>query len=248
MSGQQQQLTRWEPAGWPVADDWRDCVTAFFDGPSGVALGRNIADRIDDGAVVYPPQPLRALQLTPCSGVQVLILGQDPYHGAGQANGLAFSVAPGVRVPPSLRNIYAEVDRGRVFRPELSGSPNASARTGDLAGWARQGVLLLNTALTVEDGQPASHSKVGWEVLTDGIIMQLLDCDRPLVCMLWGAHAQRKRGLMAHRAGHAPLLVLQANHPSPLSARRLPMPFLGCGHFEAANNFLRGHGAPGIRW
>ena len=248
MLGQQQQLTRWEPAGWPVADDWRPCVTAFFDGPSGVALGRFMADRIKDGAIIYPPQPLRALQLTPRSGVQVLILGQDPYHGAGQANGLAFSVAVGVRVPPSLRNIHAEVDRGHVMRPEPPSTACVPPRNGDLAAWAHQGVLLLNTALTVEDGRPGSHSNVGWEVLTDEIIKLLLNCDSPLVCMLWGAHAQRKRGLMAHRVGKAPLLVLQANHPSPLSARRAPVPFLGCGHFDAANSFLRAHGAPGIRW
>ncbi len=248
MFGQQQQLTRWEPSGWPVADDWHHCVTAFFGGPSGAALGRFMAGRIDNGAVIFPPQPLRALQLTPCSGVQVLILGQDPYHGAGQANGLAFSVAAGVRVPPSLRNIYAEVDRGHVVRPEWTGTASASPRNGDLVAWARQGVLLLNTALTVEDGQPGSHTNVGWEVLTDEIIEQLLNFDRPLVCMLWGAHAQRKRGLMARRAGNAPLLVLQANHPSPLSARRPPVPFLGCGHFEAANDFLRAHGVPGIQW
>ena len=248
MFGHQQQLTRWEPGRWHVADDWQSCVAAFFGGPEGAALGRLVAGRIDAGAVVYPPQPLRALQLTPCASVQVLILGQDPYHGAGQADGLAFSVAPGVRVPPSLRNIHAELDRGRVLRPELASVVTAPRRSSDLTGWARQGVLLLNTVLSVEDGRPGSHANFGWEALTDEIIKQLLDQRRPLVCMLWGAQAQRKRSLLARRDRQSALLVLEANHPSPLSARRPPLPFLGCGHFETANSFLRGHGAPGIQW
>ena len=248
MFADQQRLTRWQPSHWPVADDWRDCVAAFLAGPAGVRLGRLMQDRIDAGAMVYPSMPLRALQLTPCARVQVLILGQDPYHGPGQANGLAFSVAPGIAVPPSLRNIYAEIDR--EYRPgsENAGEIAKPPRNGDLAGWASQGVLLLNSVLSVEDGCPGSHSKFGWEALTDEIIKQILHRDRPVVCMLWGLLAQRKRTLIDRHCCRSSVLLLQANHPSPLSARRAPTPFLGCGHFASANQFLRQHGAAGIDW
>ena len=248
MFADQQRLTRWQPSDWPVADDWHDCVAAFFSGPAGERLGRLMQDRIDAGAVVYPSMPLRALQLTPCSGVQVVILGQDPYHGPGQANGMAFSVAPGIAVPPSLRNMYAEIDReyrpGSATARELARPP----RNGDLSGWATQGVLLLNSVLSVEEGCPGSHAKFGWEVLTDEIIKQILNQDRPVVCMLWGLQAQRKSVLIDNHSRRSPVLLLQANHPSPLSARRAPTPFLGCGHFARANQFLRQHGAAGINW
>lgn len=248
MFADQQRLARWEPAQWPVADDWRGAVTTFFTGPAGSRLGRLMHDRLGAGATMYPSAPLRALQLTACAGVQVLILGQDPYHAPGQANGLAFSVTPGIRVPPSLRNIYAEVDRERRLQPELFGDIAATLRNGDLSGWAHQGVLLLNAALSVEDGCPGSHTNIGWEVLTDEIVKQILALDRPVVCMLWGLQAQKKCALITRRPNRSPLLVLQANHPSPLSARRAPTPFLGCGHFAKANEFLRHHGAPGVNW
>lgn len=222
-------LTAWQPQTWPVAAGWRTVVDRFFSGEAGVRLGGFVQQRLDAGAVVFPPQPLRALALTPLDEVRVVILGQDPYHGAGQAEGLAFSVAPGEKIPPSLRNIFKELQRDLGLPPAASGS---------LVRWSQQGVLLLNTSLTVEEGLPASHAHQGWEALTDAILQTVSQAERPLVFMLWGAHAQGKRALIEsspHRAQH---LVQVANHPSPLSASRPPAPFLGCGHFSKANQFL----------
>jgi uracil-DNA glycosylase len=233
-------LQAWAPNEWRVAPDWLPLITGFFESPNGQALGRQIGQRLAAGAVVYPPQPLRALELTPLAEVKVLILGQDPYHGLGQAEGLAFSVAPGVPLPPSLRNIYKELARD----PALA--PWTRPVDGSLVAWARQGVLLLNTSLTVEDGCPASHAKLGWEVLTDSIIKAVAARGSPLALMLWGAHAQRAASGLDE--GGSPRLVLRANHPSPLSASRGPEPFLGCGHFGRANAFLAKHGLAPVRW
>jgi uracil-DNA glycosylase len=233
-------LTGWSPAHWPVAADWQPLVSSFFASPAGLALGERLAERLTAGAVVYPPQPLRALELTPLHQVRVVILGQDPYHGPGQAEGLAFSVAPGVKLPPSLRNIYQELARDL--------SPWTAPTTGSLLPWARQGVLLLNTCLTVEDGAPASHAGFGWEALTDQIVRALVQRTEPAVFMLWGAHAQKvavAADLVAQDTHH---LVLTANHPSPLSARRPPVPFLGCGHFGRAQAFLREQGLGELVW
>jgi uracil-DNA glycosylase len=181
----------------------------------------------------------RALALTPLSSVRVLILGQDPYHGAGQAEGLAFSVPAGQRLPPSLRNIVKELRRDLGLAPPSSGS---------LVAWARQGVLLLNTSLTVEEACPASHAKFGWQVLTDEIVFAVASHPRPKVFMLWGAHAQAKAPLAA--AAGERHRVLQCNHPSPLSATRAPLPFVGCGHFGQARDFLRAAepGVPAPDW
>ena len=220
-----------------LPDDWRAVVERFAASPHGVALQAFLAARVDAGATIYPPRPLRALELTPLAAVRVLLLGQDPYHGAGQAHGLAFSVPGGVRPPPSLRNILLEL-RGDVGC--------AIPACGSLEHWARQGVLLLNAVLTVEDGRPASHAGKGWEALTDAVIDVLASDARPKVFLLWGAHAQAKRPRIAG-AGHAHL-VLQANHPSPLSARRGPLPFLGCRHFSRANAFLAERGRGAIDW
>lgn len=233
-------LTAWAPAQWQVAPDWRPLVSGFFGSPSGQALGQYLTQRLAAGAVIYPPQPLRALELTPLAQVRVVILGQDPYHGPGQAEGLAFSVAPGVKLPPSLRNIYQELARDLE-----SWTVPAD---GSLLAWARQGVLLLNTCLSVEDGEPASHAGYGWEVLTDQIISAVVQRAEPAVFMLWGAHAQKAAataGLLAQGSHH---LVLSANHPSPLSARRPPVPFLGCGHFGRAQAFLRERGLGELVW
>jgi uracil-DNA glycosylase len=232
-------LTAWQPARWPVAPDWQSLVDDFFSSPSGQALGGFVGRRLEAGAVVYPPLPLRALELTPLSEVRVLILGQDPYHGAGQAQGLAFSVPDGQRQPPSLRNIFRELQRDLGTLPPASGS---------LLRWARQGVLLLNTCLTVEEGQPASHARQGWETLTDAVLAAVSGLPQPAVFMLWGAHAQSKQGLIEGACGQGRHLVLTANHPSPLSALRPPMPFIGCGHFGLANAFLGRQGLAPVDW
>lgn len=223
-----------------LAAGWRAPVDAFFDSSEGQALARFVDARCAAGATVYPAQPLHALELTALADVRVVILGQDPYHGPGQAQGLAFSVPEDVRVPPSLRNIFAEVSR------DLGCAPPSH---GNLARWARQGVLLLNTVLTVEQGQPASHAKRGWETLTDTLIDLLTADAAPKVFLLWGAPAQARRARIAQAAsGTDSHRVLSANHPSPLSARRPPVPFIGCGHFSAANAFLDARGRGGIDW
>lgn len=228
------QLVSANPADWAVAAGWQPVVDAFFFSPAGQQLLDYLQQRLDDGAVIFPPQPLRALALTAPEDVRVVILGQDPYHGRGQAEGLAFSVAPGVRLPPSLQNIFKEIQRdlGVPFPP----FPQPG---GSLVKWAQNGVLLLNTCLTVEEGQAASHSKRGWEVLTDAIIQQVAQHGRPTVFMLWGSHAQSKRALIPQDRGH---LVLMSNHPSPLSALRPPVPFIGNGHFGKAKAFRLAHG------
>ena len=216
--------------GWqPVIEGWRQR-----------AQGRGLVDFVErrraDGATIFPRQPLRALHGTPRDAVRAVILGQDPYHRPGQAEGLAFSVPDGVTLPPSLRNVLQEWRRD-LGRPMPAG--------GHLGRWARAGVLLLNTTLTVEEGRPASHVGKGWEALTDDIISMLADDAVPKVFMLWGAHAQAKRGLIA--AGSGRHLVLECNHPSPLSARRGDQPFLGCGHFGHAAAFLAAAGRP-VDW
>ncbi|MBK9573262.1 MAG: uracil-DNA glycosylase [Rhodoferax sp.] len=243
-------LTAWQPRQWPVAPDWLGVVDRFLSSPVGARLASFVQQRLAAGARIFPPRPFHALELTPLSQVRVVILGQDPYHGVGQAQGLAFSVAPGVKLPPSLRNIFQEVARD----PGLCASSKArlqarqSRPDGSLVAWARQGVLLLNTSLSVEEGMPGSHAKQGWEVLTDGIIEAVSMLERPVVFMLWGAQAQTKRLLIERQGPTRQHLVLAANHPSPLSASRGPEPFVGCSHFALANAFFKGRGEPGIDW
>jgi uracil-DNA glycosylase len=223
-------------------------VAEFLNSNLGAKLAQTVQSRLDAGACIYPPTPFKALELTPLNQVRIVILGQDPYHSAGQAQGLAFSVAPGVKVPPSLRNIFKEIGR------ETGDVAVASLKEGSLMRWAEQGVLLLNTCLTVEDGQPASHAKLGWEGLTDALISLVAKHNKNVVFMLWGAHAQTKRALinMPESLENTQLdgkhLVLCANHPSPLSALRPPAPFIGCGHFGLANAHLQCFGLPTIRW
>jgi len=228
------QLASAQPDDWPVAVGWQAVVSDFFANPRGQALRVFLQTRLDAGAVIFPPQPLRALELTAPEHVRVVILGQDPYHGRGQAEGLAFSVASGVRLPPSLQNIFKEMQRDLGVPP-----PPFPVPGGSLVQWAKNGVLLLNTCLTVEEGQAASHAGKGWEVLTDAIIRHAAEGTRPVVFMLWGSHAQSKRALISSNTGH---LVLTANHPSPLSALRPPVPFIGCGHFGKARAFRVAHG------
>lgn len=206
-----------------VPADWQAVLQPWAASAAGRGLMAHVAQRLAGGACIYPATPFKALAWTPLDTVRVVILGQDPYHGPGQAEGLAFSVPIGQRLPPSLRNVLAELQRDLGIPPP----PH-----GHLGAWARQGVLLLNTVLTVEAGQPASHAKRGWEALTDGLIAAVAAQPRPVVFMLWGAHAQAKASLIEAVAPGRHCL-LQANHPSPLSARRPPVPFLGCGHFRA---------------
>lgn len=217
-----------------LAPGWPALAKAFFRSPDGRKLRAFIAERRLAGAAIFPPQPLRALALTPFDEVRVVILGQDPYHGEGQAHGLAFSVPQGTKAPPSLRNIFAELQRDLGCAPPVDGT---------LEHWARQGVLLLNVVLTVERGVPGAHARKGWETLTSMLLGALAADKRPKVFMLWGAPAQAWHTSLAE-----PHLILQANHPSPLSARRPPIPFVGCGHFSRANAFLQQHGRGQIDW
>lgn len=229
---------------WPadlerLDQGWRPLVDAFLSSEPGLALSERLTDALQVGHTIYPQEPFRALSLTPLSQVRVVILGQDPYHGPGQAEGLAFSVAPGVRLPPSLRNIFKELQQSLdVSMP----------KDGSLVRWAKQGVLLLNTCLTVQDGQAASHARWGWEVLSDQLVQTVAQSSRPVVFMLWGAHAQSKKALIEAAKHSGQYLVLMANHPSPLSALRAPVPFMGCGHFAQANAFLAQCGEKTIAW
>jgi uracil-DNA glycosylase len=229
----------------PLADllarapaDWAPLVQAWLATAQGQGLLHFMAQRQAAGAVIYPAQVLRALALCARAQVRVVILGQDPYHGAGQAEGLAFSVPASIKPPPSLRNILDEISRSLgVPRPP----------SGHLTGWAEQGVLLLNTVLTVEDGQPAFHARQGWEALTDSLIDATTRDTGAKVYLLWGAHAQAKAPLI-DAAGGGRHLVLLANHPSPLSARRPPVPFVGCGHFSQVRDFIAAQGTPALDW
>jgi uracil-DNA glycosylase len=226
------QLQSADSSAWPIAAGWQALVAQFFKSETGLKLGSFLQERLDAGAIIFPAQPLRALALTPPEAVRVVILGQDPYHGRGQAEGLAFSVAQGVPLPPSLRNIFKELQRD-LGTP----MPEFPQPGGSLVHWARHGVLLLNTCLTVEEAQPASHSGRGWEVLTDAIIRKVSQSATPTVFMLWGNHAQSKRALI-DASRH---LILCANHPSPLSALRPPIPYIGCGHFSQARAWREQH-------
>ena len=231
-----------EPIGHQVATfqgDWAPLLQAWAASEAGGRLIEKVDARLAAGAAIFPSQVFRALALTPLASVRVLILGQDPYHGFGQAEGLAFSVPVGQRMPPSLRNIVKELRRDLGL---------ALPSTGSLLTWARQGVLLLNTSLTVEEARPASHARFGWQVLTDKIVSTIAEHPRPKVFMLWGAHAQAKAPLVASAGGRHQ--VLQCNHPSPLSATRPPLPFIGCGHFGQARDFLRAAepGVPAPDW
>lgn len=228
-------LSSWSPREWEVDPSWHAVLDTFWQGAVGQRLSARIEARLAQGAIIYPPHPLRALALTPLESVRVLILGQDPYHGPGQAHGLAFSVSPGVRIPPSLRNIFKELQRDL-------GQPVPAQ--GCLEAWADRGVLLLNTCLTVEEGQAASHAGWGWEVLTDALVEAVASTASACVYLLWGAHAQSKASKIevCARSRGRDFLLLQSNHPSPLSATRGPQPFLGNGHFSTARTWLADRG------
>lgn len=224
-----------------VQDGWKNITAPFIASVTGQALARFVDDEVAHGEIVYPAHPLWALTLTPLEQVRVVILGQDPYHGPDQAQGLAFSVPDGVKVPPSLRNIFKELQRDFGVAIPSSGS---------LVHWAKQGVLLLNTTLTVRQAKPASHAKKGWEVLTDALIEAVASQGPAKAFLLWGAHAQAKEALIQNAAQKAGVAhaILKANHPSPLSATKPPVPFIGCGHFSLTNQFLEQNGLPSIKW
>lgn len=198
----------------------------------------HLTERVRSEYLSHPPiypsgsQIFRALDLCPVDRVKVVILGQDPYHGEGQAEGLAFSVPPGVAIPPSLRNIKAEIESD-LRQPSI-------IPDGNLLPWVEQGVLLLNSTLTVRAGAAGSHQGIGWESFTDSVITRLAATREHLVFMLWGSYARRK-GAMIDRHRH---LVLEAAHPSPLSATK----FFGCRHFSQANAYLMAHSLEPIRW
>jgi uracil-DNA glycosylase len=221
-----------------VPAGWRDVLAEELAKPNMKALVAFLDEREAAGARIYPPMPayLRALELTPLDAVRVVILGQDPYHGAGQAHGLSFSVQPGIRPPGSLKNIYSEIERDLGIAP---------ADHGFLEAWARQGVLLLNTVLTVEEGQAGSHNRKGWEPFTDAIIRAVNDKETPVVFLLWGKEARKKASLIDDVARGGRHLVLETSHPSGLSAWQ---GFRGCGHFSKANQFLESRGLAPIDW
>ena len=224
-------------SGDAVPESWREALDPVLAEKASRALGGFLKAEEDAGKRIYPPRGsrLRALELTPLDQVKVVILGQDPYHGPGQAHGLAFSVPQGVRVPPSLANIYKELESDL-------GLPRAAH--GNLENWARQGVLLLNNALTVEDGRAGSHQKMGWEAITDAAVAAVAAREEPRVFLLWGSHA-RTKAMRVPGLADSRHLVLTAPHPSPLSAHS---GFLGCRHFSQANAFLEAQGRVGIDW
>ena len=213
---------------------WKARVGDYLQRDEMQALAAFLRQRKAAGAHVFPPGPelFAAFDATPFDATRVVILGQDPYHGPGQAHGLCFSVRPGVPVPPSLLNVYKEIERDLgIPRPDH----------GCLLPWARQGVLLLNAVMSVEAGHAGAHAGKGWEGFTDHVV-ETLDREREgLVFLLWGSYAQKK-GAMIDRQRHR---VLKAPHPSPLSAHR---GFIGCGHFSAANRWLQGRGLAPIDW
>lgn len=216
-----------------IEESWKQALQSEFDKPYFAGLVRSLHEEKARGEVIYPPgsQIFRAFELTPVPEVKVVILGQDPYHNPGQAMGLSFSVPDGVPAPPSLVNIFKEISSDLGIR--MSGSPN-------LEPWARQGVLLLNSILTVRAGQAASHRSLGWETFTDAVIKYLSDNCDGIVFMLWGNFARTKAALI-DPAKH---LILEAAHPSPLARGA----FFGCKHFSKANNFLTFKGKTPIEW
>ena len=221
-----------------IPTSWRAVLEPVLASPKSRALGGFLSAEEAAGKPIYPPRGTRlaALKLTPLDAVKVVILGQDPYHGPGQAHGLAFSVQDGVRVPPSLVNIFKELESDL-------GLPRPSH--GNLTGWAKQGVLLLNNALTVADGQPASHQGKGWEETTDAIVAAVAAKPEPCVFMLWGSHARKKAVSVPGLGSASHHLILTASHPK---ARPPHTDWFGSGHFGKANAFLEAHGRGAVDW
>jgi uracil-DNA glycosylase len=221
-----------------LSGGWKKQLAAEFKKTYMTGLEQFLADRKSQGATIYPPaaKVFSAFTHTKWDDVKVVLLGQDPYHGPGQAHGLSFSVPPGQKTPPSLKNIYKELSRD--FGVLITDN---AFESGSLVHWAAQGVLLLNSVLTVESGQAGAHRKKGWEQFTDAVIQTLAEEKEHIVFFLWGSYAQKK-GAFIDKKRHC---VLEAPHPSPLSAYR---GFLGCGHFRACNQYLEKHGQKSIDW
>ena len=219
-----------------LEQSWLNRLSIEFEKPYMVELKKFLIERKGKGKKIFPPGKhiFRAFEKTPFDAVKVVILGQDPYHGPGQANGLAFSVSREVPLPPSLKNILKEIH-------DDLGLPASDFRHGCLDTWADQGVLLLNSVLTVEQNRAGSHQKKGWEIFTNRVIDLLGESERKIVFLLWGSDAQKKGDLVDKRKN----LVLAAPHPSPLSAHR---GFFGCKHFSKCNNFLKSEGEEPISW
>lgn len=217
-----------------IEESWRKALLEEFDAPYFKEIKKKILEEKRKGLVLYPPgkEIFNAFNLTPFHQVKVVILGQDPYHGRGQAHGLCFSVPKGITPPPSLKNIFKEIkDDVGIEIPE---------EKGDLTGWAKQGVLLLNALLTVRAGEPASHHNIGWEQFTDTVIKKLSDEREHLVFILWGKFAQQKESLIDARKH----LILKSAHPSPFSATK----FFGNKHFSKTNEYLARNGTEKIDW
>ena len=221
-----------------VPDSWRAVLEPALATAEARQLGGWLSREEADGKAVFPPrgQRLRALELTPLDAVKVVILGQDPYHGPGQAHGLCFSVPEGIRTPPSLANIYKELEADL-------GIPRRAH--GNLEHWSRQGVLLLNTCLTVEAGKAGSHAGKGWEAITDAVVAAVARREEPSVFILWGNHARNKAAKVAELGPGTRHLVLTSPHPSPLSAYS---GFFGSKPFSQANAFLEAHDRGAIAW
>lgn len=220
-----------------IPESWHPALESVLGTPESRHLTKFLEAEEAAGKHIYPPRGTRlaALEMTPLDQVKVVILGQDPYHNKGQAHGLSFSVQSSQQIPPSLVNIFKEL------QSDL-GIPRASH--GDLSAWARRGVLLLNNALTVEEGKPGSHQGIGWQPITDAVVSAVAAREEPCVFMLWGSHAQKKAmGALAQQQGRH--LMLHAPHPSPLSAHR---GFLGCRHFSLANAFLERERRGAVDW
>ena len=217
-----------------IHESWKDVLKEEFDKPYFRDLVDFLHKEKSDGKVIYPPGPkiFRAFDLTPFDQVRVVILGQDPYHGPGQAEGLSFSVPHGIKLPPSLQNIYKEIESDTGI--------STAGRDGSLIHWAEQGVFLLNAVLTVRASEPTSHSKIGWTNFTDAVIKALSDHKEGVIFLLWGNYARSKRDLIDHSRHH----VLEAAHPSPLARGA----FFGCRHFSQANNILLARGEKCINW
>lgn len=216
-----------------IEESWKEALQGEFDKPYFAALARYLHSEKAHGKVIFPPAPeiFKAFELTPVGQVKVVILGQDPYHGFGQAMGLSFSVPDNVPAPPSLKNIFKEIENDLGVK--MSGRPN-------LEKWARQGVLLLNSILTVRSGEAASHSGIGWQQFTDAVIRYISDNCSGVVFLLWGNFARSKKELIDTSRHH----VLEAAHPSPLARGA----FFGCRHFSKANEILSGEGKTPIDW